>query len=101
MDFDASAISLKRSKAKLTQAQQIGLKHFNDLSKRMCWTEADRIKDLVESVALEVQEGLLVEGCGSYRYKSFCPIFLLAVPSLCTSWIVLGDLQASGRPACR
>jgi len=58
-----------RSKAQLTRQQQIGLKHFDDFSCRMSWNEADEIKTFIEKVTLEIQPGLLVEGCGSYRRK--------------------------------
>ena len=58
-----------RSKAQLTRQQLIGLKHFDDLSSRMSWSEADEIKRFVEKITLDIKPGLLVEGCGSYRYR--------------------------------
>lgn len=54
-------------KANLNKQQQVGLRLFDDLDERMDREECTEILETVRSAALEIQTGLEVTACGSYR----------------------------------
>ncbi|XP_076001624.1 DNA polymerase lambda [Genypterus blacodes] len=56
-----------RAKAKLSNAQKIGLKHYDDFLDRMPREEAGDIEKVVRDAALTIDPGLLAVACGSYR----------------------------------
>ncbi|XP_061535587.1 DNA polymerase lambda isoform X2 [Phycodurus eques] len=62
-----------RTKAHLSNTQKIGLKHYNDFLDRMPREEAAAIEKVVRHAAQEIDPGLVVMACGSYRRgKSTC-----------------------------
>ncbi|XP_061625794.1 DNA polymerase lambda isoform X2 [Phyllopteryx taeniolatus] len=62
-----------RTKAHLSNTQKIGLKHYNDFLDRMPREEAAAIEKVVKHAAQEIDPGLVVMACGSYRRgKSTC-----------------------------
>ncbi|THH33346.1 hypothetical protein EUX98_g800 [Antrodiella citrinella] len=52
---------------KLSTAQRIGLKFYDDINTRMPRAEAKEIFDLIKPIALEIDPKLFVEIMGSYR----------------------------------
>ncbi|KAF8994880.1 hypothetical protein BDQ17DRAFT_1251265 [Cyathus striatus] len=52
---------------KLTPAQEIGLRYYDDINDRMPRTEAKAIFDLIKPIALSIDSKLFVEIMGSYR----------------------------------
>ncbi|XP_029950997.1 DNA polymerase lambda [Salarias fasciatus] len=56
-----------RTKAHLSNAQKIGLKHYDDFLDRMPREEAGEIEKVVREAALALDPGLLAVACGSYR----------------------------------
>ncbi|KAJ8316904.1 hypothetical protein KUTeg_004808 [Tegillarca granosa] len=58
-----------RTKANLTHQQKIGLKHYDDIADRMPWEEAGEIEKFVRETAESIPDGIIAQGCGSYRRK--------------------------------
>ncbi|KAL0574084.1 hypothetical protein V5O48_007869 [Marasmius crinis-equi] len=60
---------LKKGKGgvRLSMAQSIGLKYYNDINERMPRAEAGEIFDLIKPIALSIDPDLFVEIMGSYR----------------------------------
>ncbi|CAF2100482.1 unnamed protein product [Rotaria magnacalcarata] len=56
-----------RKRARLTRAQQIGLKYYDDFNARIPRDEVTRIETIVKQTANEAVPGLMMETCGSYR----------------------------------
>lgn len=56
-----------RTKAKLTKAQQIGLKYFEDFKQRIPRDEVERIEKLIKETCEKIKPGLIINTCGSYR----------------------------------
>ncbi|KAI6117985.1 hypothetical protein F5141DRAFT_1000177 [Pisolithus sp. B1] len=57
-----------RSKSlRLSPAQEIGLKFYNDINSRMPREEAAKIFNIIKSIALEIDNSLFIEIMGSYR----------------------------------
>lgn len=56
-----------RSRSDLTTQQEIGLKHFGDFLEKMPRSEAEAIANTVKETALQIQPGLEVIPCGSFR----------------------------------
>ena len=56
-----------KEKAKLTNHQKVGLKHFQELDERMERSEAQEIEKVVKEHAEKIAQGLEITGCGSYR----------------------------------
>ncbi|KAI6113449.1 hypothetical protein EDD16DRAFT_1484052 [Pisolithus croceorrhizus] len=57
-----------RSKSlRLSPAQEIGLKFYNDINSRMPREEAAKIFNIIKSIALEIDDSLFIEIMGSYR----------------------------------
>lgn len=54
-------------RANLNRQQRIGLRHFHDLDERMRREECTEILEVVRAAALQLQDGLEVVACGSYR----------------------------------
>ncbi|KAF5366779.1 hypothetical protein D9758_006472 [Tetrapyrgos nigripes] len=52
---------------KLSPAQQIGLRYYNEINSRMPRSEARRIFDLIKTIALSIDPGLVLRHVGSYR----------------------------------
>ncbi|XP_014669199.1 PREDICTED: DNA polymerase lambda-like isoform X3 [Priapulus caudatus] len=51
----------------ITKQQAIGLNHFEDFLDRMPRSEAAEIENMVQTSALAIAKGLIVQACGSYR----------------------------------
>ncbi|XP_008287148.1 DNA polymerase lambda [Stegastes partitus] len=56
-----------RTKAHLSNAQKIGLKHYNDFLDRMPRDEAAAIEKVVRDAAQAIDSALVAMACGSYR----------------------------------
>lgn len=65
--FNRGVISVKKNV--LTHHQAVGLKYYYDLKERMPYAEADKIAQIVHAVIGELDDGLVVQVCGSYRRK--------------------------------
>ncbi|KAI6046636.1 hypothetical protein EDC04DRAFT_1485895 [Pisolithus marmoratus] len=61
-DIEASSKSLR-----LSLAQEIGLKFYDDINSRMPREEAARIFSIIKLIALEIDNSLFIEIMGSYR----------------------------------
>ncbi|KAI6148010.1 hypothetical protein BKA82DRAFT_4147199 [Pisolithus tinctorius] len=61
-DIKANSKSLR-----LSPAQEIGLKFYDDINSRMPREEAARIFSTIKSIALEIDKSLFIEIMGSYR----------------------------------
>ncbi|CAF0717185.1 unnamed protein product [Brachionus calyciflorus] len=56
-----------RTKANLTKQQKIGLKFYDDFKQRIPREEVEKIEATVKEAALSLNNGLIVQTCGSYR----------------------------------
>ncbi|XP_060559922.1 DNA polymerase lambda-like, partial [Ruditapes philippinarum] len=56
-----------RTKANLTHQQKVGLRCYYDILDRMPRSEAGEIEQVVKETAESIQEGIIVQACGSYR----------------------------------
>jgi len=58
---------LRKHEDKLTHAQKIGLKHFEDFEVKIPRAEVKELFDSVKKVAVSLDEDYILEVCGSYR----------------------------------
>lgn len=56
-----------RTKAKLSQNQQVGLKYYDEFLERIPRDEVTEIEAIVREHALTLVPGLVIQTCGSYR----------------------------------
>ena len=56
-----------RTKAHLTRQQKIGLQYYHEFIQRIPRDEVVKIEKIVKTTALNINSGLIVETCGSYR----------------------------------
>jgi len=60
-------VKTKKGGIRLSPAQQLGLKYYNDLQERMTREEAKEIFDGIRSIAHEIDKSLILDIMGSYR----------------------------------
>lgn len=60
---------LKKQEQKLTHAQKVGLKHFEDFEKRIPRKEIDEIFEKLEKSVLNFDPQYEMVVCGSYRKR--------------------------------
>lgn len=64
---------LRIAKNELTHHIAVGLDYYHDLKQRMRWKEADIIATSIKKIIKDLNAGLIVEVCGSYRrHKPTC-----------------------------
>ena len=57
----------KEGKVKLTDANKIGIKYYEDLQERIPRDEATQLFNIVREKCLQIDSNLIIEICGSYR----------------------------------